>query len=72
QGGFIDKFIGDAIMAAWGVPVSRDSDDTVRAVSAAVEIQRLVSSKQRRFFKGVARDLKIGIGMHTGPLVAGN
>ena len=71
-GGYIDKFIGDCIMAAWGVPISGGKDDAVNAVQCAVEIQRLVASKHRKFFHGQAESLKIGIGMHTGPLVAGN
>ena len=72
HGGYIDKFIGDCIMAAWGVPLSDAAEDAYRAVKCAVEIQRLVASKQRKFFTGTAKSLKIGIGMHTGPLVAGN
>jgi len=70
--GYIDKFIGDAIMAAWGVPLQTVTEDAVQAVSCALEIQDLVRSRRRSFFKGEASKLKIGIGMHTGPIVAGN
>ena len=70
--GYIDKFIGDCIMAAWGVPIEHHDEDATSAVSAAVEIQELVASTNRAFFKGEASQLRIGIGMHTGPLVAGN
>lgn len=70
--GFIDKFIGDCIMAAWGVPMESEEEDARRAVSCAIDIQNMVSDKTRNFFKGEAADLKVGIGMHTGPLVAGN
>ncbi|AFG37127.1 adenylate/guanylate cyclase domain-containing protein [Spirochaeta africana] len=70
--GFIDKFIGDCIMAAWGVPMYSAESDAVSAVSCAVELQELVRSPKRRFFTGDASHLKIGIGMHTGPLIAGN
>jgi PAS domain S-box-containing protein len=70
--GYIDKFIGDCIMAAWGVPTFTEEEDAYRAVASAVEIQELVRSKDRSFFKGKASKLKIGIGMHTGPLIAGN
>jgi PAS domain S-box-containing protein len=70
--GYIDKFIGDCIMAAWGVPIENPAEDAISAVSCAVEIQELVASKNRKFFHGKANDLRIGIGMHTGPLVAGN
>ncbi len=70
--GYIDKFIGDAIMAAWGVPMVSEARDAELAVACALEIQRLVSSDERTFFHGDASNLRIGIGMHTGPLVAGN
>ncbi|MFP4205400.1 MAG: adenylate/guanylate cyclase domain-containing protein [Spirochaetaceae bacterium] len=70
--GYIDKFIGDAIMAAWGVPMMSEEQDAELAVACALEIQRLVASEQRNFFRGDASNLQIGIGMHTGPLVAGN
>lgn len=70
--GFIDKFIGDAVMAAWGVPMESEAFDAVEAVSAALEIQELIKSETRSFFKGKASKLTVGIGLHTGPLVAGN
>ncbi len=70
--GYIDKFIGDCIMAAWGVPVENPKKDAIEAVSCALEIQEMVASKNRKFFHGKAKDLRIGVGMHTGPLVAGN
>ncbi len=70
--GFIDKFIGDCIMAAWGVPMVSESDDAIHAVSCALEIQQLIASKDRKFFHGDAEHLRVGFGMHTGHLVAGN
>lgn len=70
--GYIDKFIGDAIMAAWGVPMATLEQDAYEAVSCALEIQDRIKSRDRTFFKGEASKLKVGIGMHTGPLVAGN
>lgn len=70
--GFIDKFIGDCIMAAWGVPMTSEAEDAVNAVSCALDIQRLIEDPKRTFFRGDAANLKVGIGMHTGYLVAGN
>jgi class 3 adenylate cyclase len=70
--GYIDKFIGDCIMAVWGVPMPAEKDDAVNAVSCALAIQKLVSSQKRKFFKKEASQLRIGIGVNTGPLVAGN
>ena len=70
--GYIDKFIGDCIMAAWGVPVVNVDKDAISGVGCAIEIQELVKSKSRKFFKGRAAHLKVGIGMHSGPLISGN
>mgnify|MGYP001002105555 CR=1 FL=1 len=70
--GFIDKFIGDCIMAAWGVPLTSEEEDARNAVSCALEIQSLIADPKRRFFRGEAEHLRVGIGVHTGYLVAGN
>jgi PAS domain S-box-containing protein len=70
--GYIDKFIGDCIMAVWGVPMPAEKDDAINAVSCALAIQKMVSSEKRKFFKKEASHLRIGIGVNTGPLVAGN
>ena len=72
SGGFIDKFIGDCIMAAWGIPLKTEEDDARLAVATALKIQREVKNPNRKFFKEEASRLKIGIGIHSGPLVAGN
>lgn len=38
--GYIDKFIGDCIMAAWGVPLQSEEEDAIQAVGCALEIQK--------------------------------
>jgi len=71
--GYIDKFMGDCIMAVWGVPMVTEENDAINAVSCAIAIQELVRSTKRKFFrKSDAAHLRIGIGINTGPLVAGN
>lgn len=70
--GFIDKYIGDCIMAAWGVPLESEQTDAQLAVCCALAIQDAVGSPDRRFFTGDAAGLSIGMGLHSGPLVAGN
>lgn len=70
--GYIDKFIGDCIMAVWGVPMIPEKDDAINAVRCALAIQDMVRSSKRKFFRNVASRLRIGIGINTGPLVAGN
>lgn len=70
--GYIDKFIGDCIMAVWGVPMLPEKEDAINAVSCALSIQNMVRSEKRNFFRRDAARLRIGIGINTGPLVAGN
>ena len=68
--GTVDKYIGDAIMVIWGAPVSHD-DDPARAVRAAVDIRRaLIAFNRKREAEG-KREIKIGIGINTGNVVAG-
>jgi adenylate cyclase len=68
--GTVDKFIGDGIMVIWGAPVSHD-DDPARAVRAAVDIRReLISINRQRVSEG-KEEIKIGIGINTGKVVAG-
>ena len=70
--GYIDKFIGDCIMAVWGVPMMPEKDDAANAVACALAIQDTVRSAKRKFFRKGASGLRVGIGINTGPLVAGN
>jgi class 3 adenylate cyclase/CheY-like chemotaxis protein len=67
EGGMIDKFVGDGIMALFGIP-SAHSDDADRAVAAARNMLRALSllNEQADFPK-----LKIGIGIATGQVIAG-
>ena len=69
--GSVDKFIGDAIMAVWGIPEFRD-DDAANAVLAAVKMQQeLVHFNLEREAQGKP-SLQMGIGVHSGPVLAGN
>ncbi len=71
EGGMLDKFIGDAIMAGFGIPVVHD-DDEDRAVRAAV---KMISEMWRWNEGRVAKGLKpgdMGIGLNTDMVVSGN
>jgi adenylate cyclase len=69
--GVVDKFVGDEIMAVWGVPEAKDND-VFNAVSAAVKMQQsLHIYNQKRLAEG-SSPIYMGIGINTGPVVAGN
>ena len=71
EGGMLDKFIGDAIMAGFGVPVSHE-DDADRAVRAAIRmIAELRHWNTQRSAEGRA-PIDIGVGLNTDAVVAGN
>ncbi len=68
--GTLDKFMGDGIMAIWGAPVAHP-DDAVRSVSAALEMGEVLGQFNRRRIDKNQKPLAVGIGIHSGPLVAG-
>ncbi len=71
QGGMLDKFIGDAIMAAFGLPISHE-DDEDRGVKAGINmITRLRSWNEQREKDGKP-PLDMGLGLNTDKIVAGN
>jgi adenylate cyclase len=68
--GTLDKFMGDGIMALWGAPVVHP-DDALRSVSCAMEQMEVLGKFNRKRMEAGQRGLGVGIGIHTGPLVAG-
>ncbi len=68
--GTLDKFMGDGIMALWGAPVTHP-DDALRCVSCALEQMQVLGSFNRQRVEKDLPPLAVGIGVHTGPLVAG-
>jgi len=71
HGGVVDKFMGDAIMAVWGVPEGRP-DDSLRALQAAQAMnEALRRHNMERQTQGLA-PFRQGIGLHLGEAVAGD
>lgn len=72
HGGAIDKFMGDAIMALFGTPVSYE-DNARRAVDAALEMQSLVPSIScSNLFIPEGMNFNVGIGIHYGDVIVGS
>ncbi len=71
EGGMLDKFIGDAIMACFGLPVSH-GDDPDRAVRAAISmISEMWAWNAQRRANGL-KTVDMGIGLNTDLIVSGN
>lgn len=69
--GTVDKFIGDAIMAFWGAPLPL-ADHAVQACEAALEMQAAIRLLQPGWEAQGFHQVSTGIGVHTGPVIAGN
>lgn len=69
--GTVDKFIGDAIMAFWGAPVTLD-DHADRAVGAAVAMLFELDKLRADFAQKRLPPIDIGMGLNTGQMVVGN
>jgi len=70
QGGFLNKFIGDGLMVLFGVPLSQGvQEDACCAVRCAMKmLERVEELNAER----IGPPIRIGIGIHTGPLTCGN
>ena len=69
--GVVDKFIGDAIMAVFGAPVP-EPNDPLNAVKAALEMRSRLDKINENFRKRGLPEVRTGIGLHSGQVVAGN
>ncbi|MDM0042271.1 adenylate/guanylate cyclase domain-containing protein [Variovorax sp. J22G21] len=68
--GFVEKFVGDAVMAVFGAPVAHE-EDPERALNAALLLHRQAGALSGRWAARLGRPLALHIGVHTGPVVAG-
>jgi class 3 adenylate cyclase/tetratricopeptide (TPR) repeat protein len=71
HGATVEKFIGDAVMAVFGLPI-RHEDDALRAVRAASDMQRALPALNAQFEAEFGVTLHNHIGVNTGEVVAGD
>jgi class 3 adenylate cyclase len=71
HGGTVEKFIGDAVMAVFGLPTLHE-DDAVRSVRAAVEIRDAVARLNEEFQRAGGPAVTFRTGVNTGLVVAGD
>lgn len=75
--GVVLRFVGDAILAVFGAPVARTSQeqidaDAARAVACALQMGRELEALNRQWQAEGLPPVGIRVGLHTGPLVAGS
>ena len=71
EGGMLDKFIGDALMAAFGIPIAH-KDDEDRGVRAAIAMLRELNRWNTKRRDQGKTPVDIGIGLNTDTVVSGN
>lgn len=70
HGGVVEKFIGDAILAVFGLPTTRE-DDALRAVRAAVAIQSHIDQLNVQLDRRFGRTIELRIGVNSGEFIVG-
>lgn len=77
HGGIVDKFIGDSIMAVFGVPIARTSaeeiaQDALQAVSCAVKMAAVLETLNQKWESQGRPTTSMRVGISTGPVVTGS
>jgi adenylate cyclase len=68
--GFVEKFVGDAVMAVFGAPIAHE-DDPSRALDAALDMLAGSATLSQRWAGRLGRPVTLHVGVHTGAVVAG-
>lgn len=71
SGGYVDKFIGDAVMAVWGAP-THDPAHACHAVGAALAIARRIADERAAALARGEEGFWVKIGINSGPAIVGN
>jgi len=69
--GFVEKFVGDAVMAVFGAPVAHE-DDPQRALDTALDMMERAGALGERWVSRLGQRVLLHIGIHSGPVVAGS
>ncbi len=69
--GFVEKFVGDAVMAVFGAPVAHE-DDPQRALDASLDMLERAAGLADRWAARLGQRVTLHIGVHSGPVVAGS
>jgi len=70
-GGVIDKYVGDEVMALFGAPIPQ-KDSALKAIHCALQMRKILEDWNDQRKKEGLKEVKMGIGIHTGLVVAGN
>lgn len=68
--GIVDKFVGDAIMAVWGVP-NPSKEDAYNALLACIEMRKGLEKLNQKRIARSEEPILTGIGLHTGKVISG-
>ncbi len=71
HGGTVEKFVGDAVMAVFGIPQLHE-DDALRAVRAAVSLQRRLAALNEELARDWGAAIAVRTGVNTGEVIAGD
>ncbi len=71
EGGTLDKYIGDALMAFWGAPLDQP-DHALRACRASVRFLSKLAELKAAWREQNLPDFDIGVGINSGPMIVGN
>jgi len=69
--GFVEKFVGDAVMALFGVPKAHE-DDPIRAIKAAIKIHERINAESPEVEKMIGQPISMHTGINTGLVVTGD
>ncbi len=69
--GYIDKFVGDTVMAVFGAPIAHE-DDAERALRVALAMRERIEELNRRWSTRLEQPLALHIGINTGEVIANN